>query len=189
MKKFLKNLAIGLAIAVLAAVAICYAVWSFHSVHRVIWLVLTFIYGCYAYQYLSEPDYAVLDDAETKKPSASDYEKLREKTLPEKVGTLAQTSVGLLILGALIWAIGYGVESWLGLPAKFWEMDLLYGAGTIFAVYLIFLISGHIYVVVTDWKYYKPKFINALKWLVIALCGLALAAVILYYLFPWALRH
>ena len=187
MKKFLKNLAIGLAIAVLAAVAICYAVWSFHSMHRIIWLVIIFIYGCYAYQYLSEPDFTTREDAD--EMPGSDHDKFREKTLSEKVGTLAQTSVGLLILGALVWAIGYGVESWLGLPAKFWEMDLLYGAGTIFAVYLLVLIGCHIWIVVTDWKHYRPKFINALKWLVITLCGLALAAVILYYLFPWALRH
>lgn len=187
MKKFLKHLAIGLVIAVLAAVALCYAVWSFHSLHRAIWLFIIFVCGCEAYKYLSEPDYTVLDDANTK-DSASDYDKLRERTLLEKIGVLATMGVGVTILGSLVWTVGYGVESWLELPAKFWEMDLLYGAGVIFIGYLIFLIIMHLWEVITDWNYYKPKFINALKWTVIALCGLILASGILYYLFPLAMK-
>ncbi len=189
MKPFLKNLAIGLAAAILAAVVICFIVWSMHSAHRMIWLVIVFIYGCYAHKYLSEPDYAMLEDPEDMEKKGSDYDKLRELTLSEKIGNLVQMSIGLLILGALVWAIGYGIESWLGLPAKFWEMDLLYGVVTILVGYCLLWLVMNIWVIVTDWKYYKPEFISALKWIAIALCGLALAAVILYYLFPLAMKY
>ncbi len=185
MKKLLKNLAIGIAIAIVAAVAICGAVWSFHSMHRFIWFVICGIACLFIGQYLANPDYVYVERNGTK---------YRQK-IPKikQVGAVAGIIVALGILGSLVWASGYGVAALFEWHPEFWEMYLLYGALTVAAVIISFIAVFRAYYYCDD--FYHNRYgvrdyaKNLLMWIFITLCGVGVAGAILYYLFPWALRH
>ena len=185
MKKLLKNLAIGIAIAIVAAVAICGAVWSFHSMHRFIWFVICGIACLFIGQYLANPDYVYVERNGTK---------YRQK-IPKikQVGAVAGIIVALGILGSLVWAIGYGVAALFEWNPEIWEMYLLYGALTVAAVIIGFIGVFRAYYYCDD-LYHNRYGVrdyakNLLMWIFVTLCGVGVAGAILYYLFPWALRH
>lgn len=185
MRKLLKNLAIGIAIAIVAAVAICFAAWSFHSLHRFIWFVICGVACLTIGQYLANPDYVYVE---------RDGTKYRQK-IPKikQVGAVAGIIVALGILGSLVWAIGYGVASLFEWHPKFWEMYLLYGALTVAAVILAFIAIMRIYYYCDDFRHnrydVRDYTKNLLMWIFITLCGLGVAGTILYFLFPLALRY
>jgi len=181
----LKNLAIGIATAIIAAVAICFAAWSFHSLHRFIWFVICGVACLTIGQYLANPDYVYVE---------RDGTKYRQK-IPKikQVGAVAGIIVALGILGSLVWAIGYGVASLFEWHPKFWEMYLLYGALTVAAVILAFIAIMRIYYYCDDFRHnrydVRDYAKNLLMWIFITLCGLGVAGTILYFLFPLALRY
>ena len=189
--KLVKYLAIGTAIAVAAALGICYAVWSFHSLHRLIWFFIVFVICTLIAQYLSGPDWKMCDNPKGK----TDHEKvrLRKLTKGEQVSLVIKTVIGCIILGALVWAIGYGVACLFGWQPDLWEMHLLYGAGALAVVCLVF------YAICSAWSFIgdvihnryfaRDKVKSVLMWTVVIICSLAVAGVILYYLFPWALAN
>ncbi len=185
MKQLLKNLAIGLAIAVVAAVAICFAAWSFHSMHRFIWFVVCSVAFLFIGQYLINPDYVLIE---------KDGKKYKERISKTKqIGAVAGILVALGIVCSLAWAIGYGVAALFDWHPDFWEMYLLYGALTVAAVILAFVAGFRFWYYCDDFYYNRYGVRDSAKevamWIFIALCGLAVAGTILYYLFPWALRH
>ena len=181
----MKNLAIGIATAIIAAVAICFAAWSFHSLHRFIWFVICGVACLTIGQYLANPDYVYVE---------RDGTKYRQK-IPKikQVGAVAGIIVALGILGSLVWAIGYGVASLFEWHPKFWEMYLLYGALTVAAVILAFIAIMRIYYYCDDFRHnrydVRDYAKNLLMWIFITLCGLGVAGTILYFLFPLALRY
>ncbi len=185
MKHFCKYLAIGIAIAIIAAVAICCAAWSFHSLHRFIWFVICAIVCLIIGQYLVNPDYVSVE---------KDGKKCVERmSKAGQVGTVIAILVALGICGSLVWAIGYGVASLFGWQPEFWEMYLLYGALTVAAVILAFVAIMRIYDYCDDFRHnrydVRDYAKNLLMWIFITLCGLGVAGAILYFLFPLALRY
>ena len=185
MRNLLKNLAIGIAIAIVAAVAICFAAWSFHSQHRFIWFVICGIACLIIGQYLANPDYVYIE---------KDGKRYTEKMSKDKqIGAVAGVLVALGILGSLLWAIGYGVAALFEWNPELWEMYLLYGALAVGGVILAFIAIFRIYYYCKDFYYnrygvrdYAKKL---LTWIFITLCGVGVAGVILYFLFPLALRY
>ena len=183
--KLVKYLAIGTAIAVAAALGICYAVWSFHSLHRIIWFVISVVLCLEVWQYLANPDYTCVEkDGKT-------YTKKISKT--EQVCAVAGILIASGICGSLIWAIGYGVAVIFDLHPDFWEMHLLYGTLTIGSVILAFIAVFRAWYYCNDFYHnrydtrnYTKKFVI---WTVVIICSLAVAGVILYYLFPLALAN
>ena len=191
MKKFYKYLAIGLGIAVAAALAICFCVWSLHSLHRFIWFIIVAI-GCISIgNYLSKPDYVECNNPKGK----TDYEKIgyRKMTKGEQIGVIVRTIVGCVILGALVWAIGYGVACLFEWKPDFWEMYLLYGAGAIAAVCLVFFVICSAWRIISDVIHNCDEARESVKavliWIAVVVCSLAVAGAILYFLFPLALRY
>ena len=183
MKRFGKYLAIGLAIAVAAALGICYAVWSLHSMHRIIWLVITFIICCFVGRYMTEPDWKEYKGAGGKKMR-------RQLTKLEQAAVVLRSSVGVVILGSLVWTIGYGVACWFGWNPDIWEMYLLYGAFTIGGICLALWAIFSVWVYLDDGRSRKSLskiFGKVLMWIVIIGVCLAVAATILYYLVPLAM--
>ena len=189
MKQFYKYLAIGLPIAVAAALAICYCVWSLHSLHRLIWFFIVAI-GCGAIvNYMTKPDYM-----ECKNPQGkTDYDKVkfRKMTKGEQVGVVIRVIVGCIILGALVWTIGYGVACLFEWKADFWEMHLLYGAGAVAAVCLVFYMICSAWRFISDLihnRYFARDYVKSvLMWIAVVICCLAVAGSILYFLFPLAI--
>ena len=185
MKKFLRNFGISMAIAVVAAFAICFAAWSFHSLHRFIWFVICAIVCLTIGQYLANPDYVSV-----KKDGKECLERMSKA---RQVGTVAVILVALGICGSLMWAIGYGVASLFGWQPEFWEMYLLYGALTVAAVILAFIAIARIYYYCDDFRHnrygVREYTRNLLMWIFAALCGVCVAGTILYFLFPLALRY
>lgn len=187
--KELKYLAIGLAIAVGVALAVCYFVWSLHSLHRLIWFFIVAFICCFIYRYLSEPDWKMCDNPQGK----TDYDKSKscKMTKGEQVGVVVLTTIGCIILGALVWTIGYGVACLFGWQPDLWEMYLLYGAIAIIAVCLVFYITYKMWIFIGD-VFYNRYFArdtvkSVLTWTAVIICSLAVAGVILYFLFPLAL--
>lgn len=191
MKKFYKYLAIGLGIAVATALAICYGAWSSHSPHRFIWFIIVAI-GCGAVvNYMTKPDYMECNNPQGK----TDYDKVkfRKMTKGEQVGVVIRVIVGCIILGALVWTIGYGVSCLFGWQPDFWEMHLLYGIGAIAIICLVFYTVCAIWSFVLDvihnrW-FARDTLKSILIWIIVVICCLAVAGAILYFLFPLALRY
>ncbi|MBQ7633465.1 MAG: hypothetical protein IJS88_05070 [Alphaproteobacteria bacterium] len=185
MKHFCKYLAICIAIAIIAAVAICCAAWSFHSLHRFIWFVICAIVCLIIGQYLANPDYVSVDEDGKKC--------VKRMSKAGQVGTVVGILVALGICGSLVWAIGYGVASLFEWQPKFWEMYLLYGALTVAAVILAFITIAKIYYYCDDFRHdrygVREYTRNLLMWIFAALCGVGVAGTILYFLFPLALRY
>ena len=183
MKQFLRKLAIGLAIAVGAALSVCFAVWSLHSLHRFIWFVIiALVCYCVGY-YMFKPDWKVYKGADGK-------EIMQQLTKIEQAGVVARSSIGIVILGALIWTIGYGVACWFGWNPDIWEMYLLYGAFTIGGICLALWAIFSVWVYLDDGRSRKSLskiFGKVLMWIIIIGVCLAVAATILYYLFPLAM--
>lgn len=185
MKKLLKNLAIGLVVAVVAALAICFAAWSFHSLHRFIWFVICTIVCLIIGSYLANPDYVSVE---------KDGKKCVERMSKiGQVGAVAGVLVALGILGSLLWAIGYGVAALFEWNPELWEMYLLYGALAVGGVILAFIGVFRAYYYCDD--FYHNRYgvrdyaKNLLMWIFITLCGVGVAGTILYFLFPLALRY
>lgn len=181
MKHFGKYLVIGLAIAMAVTLGICYVVWSLHSMHRIIWLIIAFTVCCFVGRYMTEPDWKEYKGAGGKKMT-------RQLTKWEQAGIVARSSVGVVILGALVWTIGYGMACWLGWNPDFWEMYLLYGALTVGGICLVLWIIFSVWCYLDDGRKNIGKiFYKGLMWVVIIGACLAVAAAILYYLFPLAM--
>ena len=191
MKQLVKYLAIGLAIAVGVALAFCYFVWSLHSAHRLVWFVIVAIICCATGDYLSKSDYTTCNNHKGK----TDYDKVKviKMTKWEQAGVVFRTVVGSVIIGALVWTIGYGVAclrdlDLYGLNQDFWEMYLLYGAGSIAIVALAGLIIFKVWEFCSDLihnRYFaREKAISVLCKLFAILCSVAVGAAIVYYLFP-----
>ena len=188
MKHFKKHLAIGLSVATVVAVGICYFMWSLHSIHRLVYFFLVVIGVLSAYRYMSAPDWVVYGENEQGK---TDYDKMkmRKMTMSEKFGVMLRTIVGIGIIGALVWTIGYGVACLCGWKPELWELYLLYGIGVIAAIGLVFCICFSICVFCNVFfrnrRHIREKAKSFLLWVVIVVCSLALAGTILYYLIPW----
>lgn len=186
MKQFWKKMAIGLAIAIGAALAVCFAVWSFHSLHRFIWFIISAVVCSLVWQYLANPDYIYVEDVEGQMSP-------KKMSKSRQVGAVAGALVALGIIGTLVWAIGYGAAVVFDLHPEFWEMHLLYGALTVGAVILVLMAIYLTWTYCDDFYHNRYGVRDSAKkfvmWVAIILCGLAAAGAILYFLFPWALRH
>lgn len=186
MKQFLQYLAIGLSAGLCLALAACYVVWSMHSVHRQVWFFIVLLCALFVYRYMSEPDWVEYEN----KDGNTDYDKvgMREMTISEKFGVVLRTVVGIGILGALVWTIGYGVACFFEWKPDFWEMNLLYGGLTLlaigFVIWVIYICNSLLHNRFDIRKTAK----SVLMWGVIVLCGLAVSAGILYLLLPLAMR-
>lgn len=183
MKKFLKNLGIGLAVAVAAALAACFTVWSLHSLHRLVWFGICVIICLIVGQYLANPDYTYTqEDGQWHKVS-----KIRQ------ICAVAGILIALGILGSLLWAIGYWIASLFGWHPDLWETYLLYGGLAVAAVIIAFIAVFRFWFFCDD-LYHNRYGVrdyakNLVMWIFITLCGAAVAGTILYYVFPLALRH
>lgn len=195
MNKFVKYLASGIGIATLAALGICYFVWSMHSPHRLIWFAFVLILCVFIWRYLSEADYTVeeVEEEGEDKQAKTLYAqtKMRKMTKWEQVGVVARNLIGVVIIGALVWTIGYGISCLFEWQPDFWEMHLLYGAITVGAICLV------IYVACAAWVFFsnaKSAFVrraikSVLMWIAVILCSLAVAGAIFYFLFPLAIEY
>lgn len=154
--------------------------------HRIIWFFALFITGVFVYRYLSEPDYEEHKGKDGKTI-------LRKMTKWEQVGVVIKSGFGVAIIGALVWSIGYGVACWFEWKSDFWEMHLLYGVLTVAAVILLFIAIMRFWYFCNDFyhnRYGVRDYAKSLvMWIFIALCGLCVIGVILYYLFPLALIY
>ena len=182
MKNFLKNLASGLAFAVFAALEICYFVWSFNSIHRMLWFIISVIVLCLVACYLSSSD-TVYEDINGK-------QRIREMTMPEKFVVAISFIVGIALLGGLLWVIGYGVAYVFDLKVPFWEMYMLYGLiASVLIGTLFWLIDFTMHFSTTDMEGRRAIagiLKKVLMWLFIIACSSYIGGVIIYYLLPLA---
>ena len=190
MKQFYKYLAIGLVIAVATALAICYGVWSSQSLQRFIWFIIVTI-GCISIgNYLSKPDYTECNNPKGK--TDGDKAAFRKMTKGEQIGVIIQVVIGCIILGTLVWTIGYGVSFLFGWNPDFGEMHLLYGIGAIAIICLVFYtvcaIWSFVLDVIHNCRFARDTLKSVLIWIIVVICSLAVAGTILYFLFPLALR-
>ena len=188
MNKFVKYLTRGIGISALAASGICYFVWSMHSPHRLIWFAIVLILGVFIWRYLSEADYTECEDKQAKTLYAQT--KMRKMTKWEQIGVVARNLVGVIIIGALVWTIGYGISCLLGWQPDFWEMHLLYGAITVGAICLVIYVACAAWVFCSNAKsaFVRRAIKSVLMWIAVILCSLAVAGAILYFLFPLAIQ-
>lgn len=186
MKKFTKYLAIGIAIAIVAALGICYFVWSLHSMHRLIWFFIVFAICAFTCRYLYDKDYVECDNPKGK----TDYDKvqIREMTKWEQIGVVLKSGIGCAILGTLVWTIGYGISCLFDWHPDFWEMHLLYGAITVGAICLTIYVGCAIWVFFLNIKspHVRKAMKSVLMWIAVILCSLAVVGAIFYFLFPLA---
>jgi len=185
MKRFAKHLAKWLLIAIVAAIGVCYFVWSMHSIHRLIWLFVVVAIAAFVYRYMSEPDWKECKDKSGKKESVL-------MTKWEQLGMVCTMGIGCTILGALVWAVGYGVASVFEWNPDFWEMYLLYGAGSIAAVilvcYTIFKVWTFCGDLIHDRYFARDTAKSVLMWIAIVVLCLAVVGAILWFLFPIAIK-
>lgn len=185
MKKFTKHLAKWLLMAIVAAIGVCYFVWSMHSIHRLIWFFAVVAVAAFVYRYMSEPDWKECKDKSGKKESVL-------MTKWEQLGMVLVMGIGCTILGILAWSIGYGVASVFEWNPDFWEMYLLYGAGVILAIYIVFYTICSTWIFISDVihnRYFARDTLKSiLMWTAIVVCCLLVAGAILWFLFPVAIK-
>lgn len=190
MKNFLKYLAVGSIIGIVTALVICYSVWSIHSVHRLMWFFIVFLSALFVSRYMSEPDWIECENKQGR--TGHDKVEMRQMTLGEKFGVMLRTIVGIGILSALVWTIGYGVACLFGWQPDFWEMYLLYGVLTGVVIWLIFVVGSSVWFYFYDLIHNRADIRKKTKLILLkiiaAIFGLVIAGVILYFLFPVVIK-
>lgn len=150
--------------------------------HRMVWFIISVIVLGLIARYLSSSDTVYEDiDGTTR---------VREMIMAEKIGVAISFVIGIALLGALSWAIGYGVVYVLDLKVPFWEMYMLYGlVASVLIGTLLWLIDFAMHFSTTDIegrKVVAAVFRKILMWIFIIVCSSYVGGIIIYYLLPLA---
>ena len=166
MKNFIILLAKGLAIAVIAALVICYALWSLASLRRIAWLFITTIV-------ITVMSRVYFDDT--------------NKNWRERLLTMLGAGGSLVILGFLLTGIGYVVAWLFNLSAGFFEVYALYGLICCITICILVICVAYIIELITNSKQRQLAWNILLKFIMcfaIIISCLVVFGLILYYLVP-----
>lgn len=160
------------------ALWVCYAMWSIGSLHRFIWFVVVFLSAVNIGCYIGNDDAGDWID----KYELRWFGKYGSQMIKRQRALVVwRLGIRILLGGALLGALGYGIALLFGWTPYFWEIYLILGALPIGIIWLILRLCAFF---VNDGKKAREITYRTMMWIIIAVVCLAAFGTILYYLIP-----